>query len=138
MCCVFLLCNQNFFFVKQKTAYDMRISDWSSDVCSSDLPAAELCLAGLRPGAEIPRPAEVSRLLGIEPRRPAAFGARGVGPAGQPGGIPRRRGQLRPALIQGTDARHWHRSRRACEAAAGLVDRKSVVEGKHGEDGVEH
>src|SRR3546814_10359716 len=32
MCCVFL-----FFFCKQKTAYDMRISDWSSDVCSSDL-----------------------------------------------------------------------------------------------------
>src|SRR3546814_7154231 len=25
-------------FFKQKTAYDMRISDWSSDVCSSDLP----------------------------------------------------------------------------------------------------
>src|SRR3546814_1797310 len=27
----------SFFFFKQKTAYDMRISDWSSDVCSSDL-----------------------------------------------------------------------------------------------------
>src|SRR3546814_1718479 len=27
------------FFFKQKTAYDMRISDWSSDVCSSDLQA---------------------------------------------------------------------------------------------------
>src|SRR3546814_7699306 len=27
------------FFVKQKTAYEMRISDWSSDVCSSDLTA---------------------------------------------------------------------------------------------------
>src|SRR3546814_2334861 len=26
------------FFLKQKTAYEMRISDWSSDVCSSDLP----------------------------------------------------------------------------------------------------
>src|SRR3546814_5055831 len=26
-----------FFFFKQKTAYDMRISDWTSDVCSSDL-----------------------------------------------------------------------------------------------------
>src|SRR3546814_5646607 len=26
------------FFCKQKTAYEMRISDWSSDVCSSDLP----------------------------------------------------------------------------------------------------
>src|SRR3546814_7283313 len=31
--CVVLL----FFFFKQKTAYEMRISDWSSDVCSSDL-----------------------------------------------------------------------------------------------------
>src|SRR3546814_1772314 len=28
------------FFFKQKTAYEMRISDWSSDVCSSDLPDA--------------------------------------------------------------------------------------------------
>src|SRR3546814_12205938 len=27
-----------FFFVKHKTAYELRISDWSSDVCSSDLP----------------------------------------------------------------------------------------------------
>src|SRR3546814_10619993 len=27
------------FFFKQKTAYELRISDWSSDVCSSDLPA---------------------------------------------------------------------------------------------------
>src|SRR3546814_2064762 len=31
---VFVFC----FFFKQKTAYEMRISDWSSDVCSSDLP----------------------------------------------------------------------------------------------------
>src|SRR3546814_8747364 len=30
--CVYVVC-----FFKQKTAYDMRISDWSSDVCSSDL-----------------------------------------------------------------------------------------------------
>src|SRR3546814_12313258 len=31
-----------FFFFKQKTAYEMRISDWSSDVCSSDLgPASD-------------------------------------------------------------------------------------------------
>src|SRR3546814_5685726 len=34
--CVLLVCL--FFFFKQKTAYEMRISDWSSDVCSSDLP----------------------------------------------------------------------------------------------------
>src|SRR3546814_17103110 len=32
MCCILF-----FFFFKQKTAYEMRISDWSSDVCSSDL-----------------------------------------------------------------------------------------------------
>src|SRR3546814_6205738 len=31
-----------FFFFKQKTAYEMRISDWSSDVCSSDLKAAKV------------------------------------------------------------------------------------------------
>src|SRR3546814_10498574 len=31
-----------FFFFKQKTAYEMRISDWSSDVCSSDLQGLEL------------------------------------------------------------------------------------------------
>src|SRR3546814_16386113 len=31
-----------FFFFKQKTAYEMRISDWSSDVCSSDLPEEQI------------------------------------------------------------------------------------------------
>src|SRR3546814_6711072 len=35
-------CMVRFFFFKQKTAYEMRISDWSSDVCSSDLPRARL------------------------------------------------------------------------------------------------
>src|SRR3546814_7519469 len=40
MCCEFfvlLIFVRFFFFFKQKTAYGMRISDWSSDVCSSDL-----------------------------------------------------------------------------------------------------
>src|SRR3546814_9180200 len=40
MCFVGMLliyCLFCFFFFKQKTAYEMRISDWSSDVCSSDL-----------------------------------------------------------------------------------------------------
>src|SRR3546814_4192206 len=32
-----------FFFFKQKTAYEMRISDWSSDVCSSDLRCPIYC-----------------------------------------------------------------------------------------------
>src|SRR3546814_4173164 len=40
-CCI------SFFFFKQKTAYEMRISDWSSDVCSSDLSAIALLLDGV-------------------------------------------------------------------------------------------
>src|SRR3546814_5149576 len=35
--CPLFVCFVLFFFFKQKTAYEMRISDWSSDVCSSDL-----------------------------------------------------------------------------------------------------
>src|SRR3546814_3796580 len=57
-----LLCD--FFFVKQKTAYEMRISDWSSDVCSSDL--SEVARPGdghdRRQGASrLPRRAEGGR-----------------------------------------------------------------------------
>src|SRR3546814_12736827 len=41
------VCMHMLFFFKQKTAYDVRISDWSSDVCSSDL----LCFPELDAGA---------------------------------------------------------------------------------------
>src|SRR3546814_2787645 len=47
MSCIILVF---FFFFKQKTAYEMRISDWSSDVCSSDL-----VVAGINPGANTGR-----------------------------------------------------------------------------------
>src|SRR3546814_10323746 len=46
-----------FFFFKQKTAYEMRISGWSSDVCSSDLPLPKsdfVTTLGLRFQKEIP------------------------------------------------------------------------------------
>src|SRR3546814_6721370 len=43
-----------FFFFKQKTAYEMRISDWSSDVCSSDL------IDGILRGADLPADAVVA------------------------------------------------------------------------------
>src|SRR3546814_7783763 len=42
------LCVCLFFFFKQKTAYEMRISDWSSDVCSSDLKARQRIARGQR------------------------------------------------------------------------------------------
>src|SRR3546814_940027 len=38
--CAIMFCG-SFFFFKQKTAYEMRISDWSSDVCSTDLSIAQ-------------------------------------------------------------------------------------------------
>src|SRR3546814_3787098 len=48
-----------FFFFKQKTAYEMRISDWSSDVCSSDL----LCRHRRRRGADRARIDRARRIL---------------------------------------------------------------------------
>src|SRR3546814_7810832 len=48
--CMFLV-----FFFKQKTAYEMRISDWSSDVCSSDLDVLD-------------RPERCRRKMGMPPR----------------------------------------------------------------------
>src|SRR3546814_9524730 len=59
--CLFLFCVRYvctlLFVFKQKTAYEMRISDWSSDVCSSDLEgaAADACpthLIGIGPDEE--------------------------------------------------------------------------------------
>src|SRR3546814_2276476 len=57
---IWLMCFLCVFFFKQKTAYDVRISDWSSDVCSSDLDA----------GAVEPRlPVEPGRVGGKLVRR---------------------------------------------------------------------
>src|SRR3546814_10759851 len=49
-----------FFFFKQKTAYEMRISDWSSDVCSSDLR-----LAACRREVELNRRLSTDVYLGV-------------------------------------------------------------------------
>src|SRR3546814_10127526 len=59
MYCVLYL----FFFCKQKTAYEMRISDWSSDVCSSDLrePFAHRMIRLWSTG--------LLRIFGLRPRR---------------------------------------------------------------------
>src|SRR3546814_18600161 len=56
-----------FFFFKQKTAYEMRISDWSSDVCSSDLAAVGAHLGAtalpVKPGRAQVRSYGLLRLL---------------------------------------------------------------------------
>src|SRR3546814_12289010 len=52
----------SFFFFKQKTAYEMRISDWSSDVCASDLPGQRQLHQGRRPALRR-EPAPARRVL---------------------------------------------------------------------------
>src|SRR3546814_15533916 len=81
----------DFFFFKQKTAYEMRISDWSSDVCSSDLLDEHL---------HVREPADVS--LG---HRQVQIGGDGLGQraiavAGQDLGITR--GHAQTGLVGGT------------------------------------
>src|SRR3546814_5401994 len=76
-------------FVQQKTAYEMRISDWSSDVCSSDLieptgtslspvPASPVMSVGIRAPRPLPSPLRraTAHLLGQFPVGNGAPGAR--------------------------------------------------------------
>src|SRR3546814_8214618 len=67
------------FFFKQKTAYELRISDWSSDVCSSDLLRRGRGARHRRAGADGRRPADLHR------RRPARQGGGGKPRAGARG-----------------------------------------------------
>src|SRR3546814_19057345 len=67
-----------FFFFKQKTAYEMRISDWSSDVCSSDLCwEARACRSPMCEGLWIRRSWRCStRLVRCSRRRPRHWSRR--------------------------------------------------------------
>src|SRR3546814_8185607 len=69
----------SFFFFKQKTAYEVRISDWSSDVCSSDLP--DVPVAGDVDGLPAGR-AAACRGDGAVPGHRPHRGAGGVGAGG--------------------------------------------------------
>src|SRR3546814_17287176 len=83
-------------FVKRKTAYEMRISDWSSDVCSSDL--------------DRDQPADRRR-----PPCNAALGRRG-GDGRQPRPSPYYVCAAAPRHRAGTPARYsWHRARKSVE-----------------------
>src|SRR3546814_10880792 len=105
-CLCFVLC---FFFFKQKTAYEMRISDWSSDVCSSDLAKTGLRRTGDRLG--------LAALFGFD----AGESARGID-----------EGQHRQAELVG----QLHQADRLAIAFGlghpEIVDRTRVVSGKSG------
>src|SRR3546814_16250944 len=58
-----------FFFFKHKTAYEMRISDWSSDVCSSDLRRARL-QPGLQPAVRVHLVRHLPAAAAGQPPRP--------------------------------------------------------------------
>src|SRR3546814_2890037 len=85
------------FFFKQKTAYEMRISDWSSDVCSSDLwrepePAPALLPISGHPEALARRPAGAisgqprrDRHRPAAPRHPLRRGRLGIADIGRMG-----------------------------------------------------
>src|SRR3546814_3925446 len=108
-----LLC---FFFFKQKTAYEMRISDWSSDVCSSDLfvPVVSPRMLARRldvtisgAGKLLSRAAELDLLVEVSGRQAwrtymtrdlaIAFGF-GVRPVGRPPAPPQALPDFIPAL----------------------------------------
>src|SRR3546814_18822966 len=111
------------FFFKQKTAYEMRISDWSSDVCSSDLGSTgdlhcrESTAAGCCPLHDVPGDAGKMRAWKADPPR-----------------------QLRSEFCEGRSAQaEWSSHpdarlvvRNSLESATGQpgIDRKSVVKGK--------
>src|SRR3546814_16494432 len=79
-----VVCVLYFFFFKQKTAYEMRISDWSSDVCSSDLDGAHDGLGGgrcprmARHGHKIPARRSECLFGGHARRRARPSSGRGV------------------------------------------------------------
>src|SRR3546814_1555436 len=92
MCVLTFMCCCVFFFFKQKTAYEMRISDWSSDVCSSDL-RAQRC----------------ARPLGVQAKRLAELVLNGLGGHCPVGSV---KALLEPRLKPRRQLRHRSEERR--------------------------
>src|SRR3546814_4656600 len=72
MCIYTVLCSFFIFFFKQKTAYEMRISDWSSDVCSSDLLELDREIRNAAFGVELVRPGDCLRGTHLDAARARA------------------------------------------------------------------
>src|SRR3546814_995361 len=102
--CLFLCSTVFFFFFKQKTAYEMRISDWSSDVCSSDLP-------------EVHRETQRGQNQHQHGRSHTGIGVRQLG-----------RTQCHRSSRSGTVllAPHWHNSLRSCRGSVVPASQKQT------------
>src|SRR3546814_11860971 len=90
------------FFFKQKTAYELRISDWSSDVCSSDLRFRRTGKHGPADGGEPRRRRPRDDRQRSEPRRRGRLRGDAWGASGERAGEPRaeRRGD-RKSVVEG-------------------------------------
>src|SRR3546814_3140721 len=115
------------FFFKQKTAYEMRISDWSSDVCSSDLPGL------LRPGPAPAAGAALALVLG------GVFCGRAGGDH-QGGGLPRAAGAAAVrvdalARLEGIERTGAARGRALGAGRGGVPGRDRAVAGADAVDG---
>src|SRR3546814_11743024 len=116
-----------FFFFKQKTAYEMRISDWSSDVCSSDLRGRQIDHRDRARRLPIAREREGKREILARLGRRAPFTRGGHEHLQRCLGIARER--KREAAIGGGDPRGMTVPRRA---DGGPIGRQRVVQGKDG------
>src|SRR3546814_6313768 len=104
------------FFVKQKTAYEMRISDWSSDVCSSDLART--------PRAE-PMPASTDQTDITRWRSPLGKAVRAAASAAGERTAAEMPCRARPAI---SDTSSWARPHNAEEAVKTKIGRASCRE----------
>src|SRR3546814_13197712 len=113
-----------FFFFKQKTAYEMRISDWSSDVCSSDLLDLEKLFEPVQTldRGGVGQPVIVVESLDCFEERHFLFGGHGVG---QMMILPRCRWHIRPLV--GAGMRRARMTQCVQTALNWIIDRKSVV-----------
>src|SRR3546814_5511443 len=122
-----------FFYFKQKTAYEMRISDLSSDVCSSDLPTRDRAMTDA---------AGIIRDLGLKPHPEGGHYCETFRDAACLGSGTTARGASTAIyfLLQAGERSHWHRvdaaeawrwyagaPLRLMVSADGRPDRKSVV-----------
>src|SRR3546814_15333680 len=120
------------FFFKHMTAYEMRISDWSSDVCSSDLHLCQrfsgVCALGTKGSALRTRVSQLMLLPCVRRgSRPRVLLHR------------RERGQAHPRRGARSDRRSpSRRRRRRRRGRSPPPDRKSGVEGKGGSVRVDH
>src|SRR3546814_4400140 len=118
-----------FFFFKQKTAYEMRISDWSSDVCSSDLGLDREVLRAFGI-ADAPAP-DMAQWSDIMDRYANPEGEVTIGVVGKYVGLPDAYKSLHEALVHGGLANRVKVNIRWLDAEMfenedHLVDRKST------------